>query len=127
MKQEVLKFVSEIENFILKIARKSPQWLDDVCIKAISYTDKAELLLNNSSVVDFSKIVPEVETGRQDIIAALDTLKAIFSTVDNALQQGLLNSTAAKIATVLHGQQLPANHFIAPVSVIKSRTMIEKA
>ena len=121
---EVQKIVNEIENFILKIANKSPKWLDDVCVKAISYIDKAELLLNNSTVVDFTKIVPEAEIGREDIIKALDTLKAIFASVDQTLQQGLLNAAGAKIAAALHGQGLPPNNFIAPIANVKSKLMI---
>ena len=115
---EVQKIILEIENFVLKVEHKMPSWMNTVCLQAESYIAKAELLMNNSLVVDFEKMVPSTEPACAAIISILKTLDKVFRTVDASLQQGLLNSAGAGISTAIHGQSVPANHFLAPYTNI---------
>lgn len=114
MSTEIQKIETEIENVILKVEKKLPSWLTSVCEKADVYVQQAELLMNNAAVVDFTKIVPSAEPAREAIISILQTLDKVFRTVDSSLQQGLLNGAGASITTAIHGQSVPANHFLAP-------------
>ena len=121
---ELQKIIVEIENFVLKVEHKMPSWMNTVCLQADAYIQKAELLMNNSLVVDFEKIVPSSEPACAAIVSILQTLDKVFRTVDASLQQGILNAAGASITTAIHGQSVPANHFLAPYTTIVSSQKI---
>ena len=111
---EAQRIEQAIENFILKIEHKLPTEINQVCTKALSIIQKAELLLENTTVTDFTKIVPTTEPSQQAILVILETLGKIFSSVADSLKPGLIAGAGAQISALIHNVGANPSSYLTP-------------
>jgi len=125
LKTEAQIVLTDIENFILKIEHKLPSEIDVVCKKANALIIKVEILLNNSTVTDFTKLVPETEPAREAILSILTTLGKVFSTVDASLQPGLIAIAGANVSAAMHGVGTSPTAYLTPYVTVSANSVLK--
>lgn len=111
---EAQRIEQAIENFVLKMEHKMPKEIHSACTSANVIISKAEILLNNAVLVDFTKIVPSTEPAREAILGILATLGKCFSAVDASMQSGLIASAGWAVSAAIHGSGATPESFASP-------------